>query len=279
MRYPCVAGQFYPLEKDDLNEAIKRCFLHTYGVGKLPTKGKSNIKAIISPHAGYIFSGPGMSHVFYEIGIRKTADTYFVIGLSHHGFDTCLSSEDFMTPLGVVKNNVKLTKKISEECSIPIDNDAHKDEHSLEVLLPFLQFVKGDVQIVPIIVGFEKYEDLAMKCAMLKKSIAKYGKDVVFLVSSDFTHYGHSYGYAHFSPEKVKEMDMKAVDLIVNGKSKELFDYHSKTGITICGIYPITALLLLIDFKVGKLLKYYTSSEIMEYDKSSSVSYAAISFE
>jgi hypothetical protein len=81
IRRAIVAGQFYPGNKEELIKAIESSFLHKLGKGKLPTNTntKVNLKAIISPHAGYMFSGSCASHVFYEVGICKTPDTYILM--------------------------------------------------------------------------------------------------------------------------------------------------------------------------------------------------------
>ena len=289
MREPMVAGQFYPAGKEELNETIKQCFLHKLGKRRLP-KGEekyekskkinkvNKIKAVISPHAGYTFSGPCMSHVFYELSTVKTPDTYIIIGLSHYGHSTCLSDQDFKTPLGILENNSMLTTKISKKCNIPINNSSHSQEHSLEVLLPFLQFVKPDqeIKIVPLIIGQESLDEIKKIGKLLKETIKDYAKEIIILVSSDFTHHGPNYGYM---PSKdIKEMDMKAINLIKEAKTEELYNYHQETGITICGIYPIMMLLESIDFKKSELLCYYKSTEIMKFDENNSVSYAGIIF-
>ena len=282
MRHPVVAGQFYPKEKNQLLASIKECFLHELGVGYLPNnspnpKSKNNLKAIISPHAGYVFSGPCMSHVFSEIARARTPDAYIVIGVSHYGFETSLSDEDFETPLGVLKNNTELTGLISRSCNIEIRNHNHKHEHSLEVLLPFLQFVKGsEVTIVPLIIGQEDLKKIKELGNTIKSTLSKSGKDVVFLVSSDFTHFGANYGY--YPNEQVEKLDKKAINFILKASTEELFDFYQETGVTICGIFPIMVLLESIDFSKSQLLSYYTSSQIMSMNESSSVSYAAVSF-
>lgn len=280
MRYPAVANQFYPGDKDELISTIKECFLHKLGIQKLPEKKESNtsLKAVISPHAGYMFSGPCMSHAFYEIANAKTPETYIIIGLSHHGFNTCLSDDDFQTPLGVLKNNKKLTKLISDKCRIKIDNNSHSYEHSLEVLLPFLQFVKQgkDIQIVPLIIGRETLNKIKEVGKSLKQALKEH--NIIFLVSSDFTHYGYNFDFTPYEPSKIEEYDMKAIELIKKGKTEDLYNYHTETGITICGIYPIMVLLEAINFTQCTLLSYYKSTDIVKMDQSSSVSYASIIF-
>lgn len=293
MRLPVVAGQFYPARKEELIETIRECFLHKLGKGKLPAlpadnqeiRQEAKLKGIISPHAGFVFSGPCASHVFYEVAVNPTPDTYIVLGLSHHGFETSLSDEDFKTPLGILKNNRALTNQIARSCNIGININSHKHEHSLEVLLPFLQFVKSEksdnIQIVPIIIDQSSLDEIERIGKSLSECLKEYDKEIIFLVSSDFTHFGPNYGY--MPGMSVKELDMKAIELITSGKTKELYEFYMKTGATICGIFPILVLLETLKsaghFKKAELLSYYKSTEMLDYDKSNSVSYAGIKFD
>ena len=115
MRQPIVANQFYEGSREGLLREIKECFLSEFGPGSLPKKrGNDAIKGAISPHAGYMFSGPCAAFSFKAIAESKFCDTYIVIGLSHQGFGSCISLEDFETPLGVVKNDTKLAKEITK---------------------------------------------------------------------------------------------------------------------------------------------------------------------
>ena len=141
IRKPIVAGQFYPADPEALEQELKKSFTHKFGPGSLPGKrtGKK-VYAAISPHAGYFFSGAGAAHVFKEIGEAEFPDTYIILGVNHTGPWTCTSDEDWETPLGTVKCDTELAKKLGEK-GIPIKNPSHHGEHSIEVQLPFLQFV------------------------------------------------------------------------------------------------------------------------------------------
>ncbi|MGD2072865.1 MAG: AmmeMemoRadiSam system protein B, partial [Candidatus Thorarchaeota archaeon] len=151
MRKPIVAGKFYPERRAELEREVK----------KLLSKKKQEVKLAIVPHAGYDFSGKLMGEV---LGMMKEKKTFIILGVNHSGFGEKLafSSEDFSTPLGVVKNNKILGKKIIGKLNGVVDagiNDlSHSQEHSIEVLLPFLQLSQRKFDIVPILLRNLEYE-------------------------------------------------------------------------------------------------------------------------
>jgi hypothetical protein len=311
MRKAIVAGQFYPAKKEELQKQIESCFNNKFGPGDIlklnegASSEKSDIKKInkkikglISPHAGYIFSGACASHGFAELlKIKKEylPTTFVLLGPNHSGYANSsfsLSLEDFETPLGIVKNNKEFGKKLLEKCKsegLIQDELAHKHEHSLEVQLPFLQYIyklkKADFQIVPIVISANKYED----CINLAESISEFFKKVnekskeriCIIASSDFTHFGESYGFKPFSKniqENLYSLDNKAIDEILQFNSKEFYEKAMET--TICGTFGIIILIEILkklDVKKSKLLKYYTSGDII-HDYDSAVGYASVVF-
>jgi len=156
---------------------------------------------------------------------------------------------------------------------------AHLREHAIEAQLPFLQIVLKNFKIVPILISEVKDEDIFILADILKKVLGKDIKNTLFIASSDFTHFGPMYGYVPFKEnisEKIKKMDMEAVEFIKKGDSKGLLDYYHKTKITICGIYPIAITISsLAKQPKGFLLHYTTSGEILS-NYSNSVSYVAM---
>lgn len=264
IRKPIVSGQFYEDNPEELRETIKK-FIDNINIRKEKYTGA------ISPHAGYLYSGQCAA---YSYSLIDDADVYVIIGLNHSGYGSCVSLDDFETPLGIARNDNELGKKLVEN-GIKEDKKAHSREHSIEVQLPFLQYVKRNPVFVPVIVS-EDYERIA---EIIKKTIKETGKKAAIIASSDFTHYGMNYGYFPFH-NKVKEnmykLDMDAINFILNNDVKGFLDYCDKTGATICGKYPIACLMSILN-KKGKLLKYYTSGDIIN-DYNSAVGYAAIVF-
>ena len=277
-RKPIVAGQFYDLGEEGLKEQIKGCFLSKLGPGKLPGNRAKNAVGAVSPHAGYQFSGPAAAHAYKEIGETKIPDVYVILGPSHSGYGTCISMQDWETPLGKVPIDRELGKIISKR--IPANEEAHLSEHSIEVQLPFLQFVNNghDFRVMPVMVSHDiSYSETA---EIIRESLKEAGKKAIMIASSDFTHYGHAYGYVPFTINvkgKIKELDTGAIDAVRKMNAEKFIGYVKKKKATICGALPIAALLKAMDAKRAKLLKYYTSGDVTgDYD--SAVGYAAIAF-
>jgi hypothetical protein len=280
-RQPSVAGLFYPNKKEELIEMIKKCFLDKKGPGELCQKNKDKkTMAIISPHAGYFYSGMCAANGYKEIGETK-ADTYIILGNSHEGYTTCISTEDWQTPLGIAENDKEMTEAIIKE-GIEENNEAHYNEHSIEVQIPFLQFIKEKPKIVPIMIGQEEnYKETAKK---IFNAIKKTKKKTIIIASSDFTHYGPNYDYIPFT-EKVKEniqkMDNQAIEIIKKMDADKFTEHIQIEASTICGAYPIAVCMeicRLDGVKKATLLKYYTSGDVV-HDYKNAVGYASIKFE
>jgi len=284
IRKPIVAGQFYPGSFEELDKEINESFESDFGPATTPGKRTDKeIKAIISPHAGYPYSGPCAAWAYKEIAEAKFADTYIMIGLSHGGYPTCLSLNDWETPFGIIKTNKTLGKELVSK-GIPHNEEAHEQEHSIEVQLPFLQFASRDklnkLRILPITISPDKnYLETAKIIAnAIKKT------NSIIITSSDFTHFGFNYGYFPFKDnlkENLYNLDNKAIDHIKKLDSKNFLYYTEKTGATICGKYPIAATLeitKILGAKKARLLHYYTSADIIG-DYSSAVGYASLVIE
>jgi len=286
VRKPIVAGQFYSEGREDLLEEIRKCFLSEFGIGKLPVVRKSKKRKVVGsivPHAGYVFSGACASHAYYEISKEKV-NLFIIFGTNHHGIGSKVATSqiDWETPLGLCKVDREFVNELLENNVAKLDETAHAYEHSIEVQLPFIQFIQRDFKFCPILLrdlSLEECEDIAEK---LWKVLEK-REDFVIIASSDFTHYGAMYAYLPFV-ENVKEnlykIDGEAIDLILNLEFREFFKLVEGEGRTICGFIPITLLLILMK-KIkanGKLLKYYTSGDILK-DYSNAVGYASIVFE
>ncbi|MFX0066875.1 MAG: AmmeMemoRadiSam system protein B [Candidatus Hermodarchaeota archaeon] len=288
IREPIVNNQFYRGKKEDLLRQIEECFLdERFGVGILPKdikESEEEIIGVVSPHAGYVYSGMAQSHSYAALAATKTCyRSFLLLGLSHHGYFSALSLADWKTPLGVLKNDQELGEALAQT-GIPADERVHKQEWSLEVQIPFLQYVFGDsAKIVPLIISDDMpTSEIAEKIVSVLKDFKS--EKIGLIASSDFTHYGLNFGFHPFNtkeaPTKMKELDGGAIDYLLKFDSEGFLEYIKKTGATICGRKPIACLTEVcrqIGATKAELNCYYTSGDI-EHNYSRAVGYASISY-
>jgi AmmeMemoRadiSam system protein B len=232
------------------------------------------IVGLICPHAGYIYSGPIAAHSFYELAIDGKPDTVVLLGPNHTGYGSGLSlmrEGVWQTPLGEIQVDSATADAILHETSIvDVDPLAHQFEHSLEVQLPFLQFLYGnDFKIVPICFLMQDY-DSAVEVGRALVEVLDATNSVV-IASSDMTHYEPA--------EVAKTKDQAALQAVLDLDAKGFYQTVEAQNITACGYAPITAL---VTYAVGvnakaQLLSYHNSGDITG-DHSSVVGYAAVSF-
>jgi hypothetical protein len=265
MRHPAVAG-FYPNDKAELENTVKS-FLKS-------EKKMENALGLISPHAGYQFSGSVAGKTFASAKTEKR--NFVLLGPNHTGYGSpaSLSRNMWQTPLGSIETDFELIKKIG----LPIDENAHMYEHSIEVQLPFLQILYKNFKIAPLCLQSLQFDDL-------KEIAEKFDANNFYIASSDFTHYGPNYGYDPISGSIEKKLawvrytDKKLIDMICNLQAEKFYNAVVENDYTVCGFVPITLLLLVmknIGAKKGVLVDYKTSYEVHPSD--SFVSYAGIVF-
>jgi AmmeMemoRadiSam system protein B/AmmeMemoRadiSam system protein A len=247
-RQPAVAGQFYPANRADLNNTLKELFSKA-----VPRKKIENIIALISPHAGYIFSGEVAASSYNQLDPEKEYDNIFIIGSSHYiAFDgaSIYSEGDFITPLGKVKVNRELCSLLIKKYDFFSNReDAHSKEHSLEVQLPFLQYrLKKEFKIVPIVIGSQSLDN----CKRIAEALSPYlNTRNLFVVSTDFSHYP--------SYDDACTVDKATSDAILTNSPSALIrsmeKYESK-GITnlatcLCGYTSVLTLMYMTEKKPG----------------------------
>jgi len=279
IRRPTVAGQFYEGDAEALRAQIKNCFLNDIGPKKLPNVNLHNhprsIVGMICPHAGYVYSGPVAASAFYELALDGKPDTVVLMGPNHTGYGSALSLMNegvWRTPLGDVEIDFEMANKITRETSvIDVDELAHRYEHSIEVQLPFLQFLYGNTfKIVPICFLMQDYDSAVEVGRALEEVLA--ASNTVVIASSDMTHY---------EPAKTAAAkDQAALKAVTDMDAKRFYETVETQNITACGYAPITALITYakgVNVKEAKLLSYHNSGDITG-DYSSIVGYAAVSF-
>jgi len=276
VRRPAVAGYFYEADPDALRRRVERCFLDPLGPGSLPKvsrEGPRRIKGLVVPHAGLMYSGPVAAHAYLSLAEDGVPETAIIIGPNHTGWGAGISimvEGSWSCPLGEVEIDSELASKIHREANlVAIDEEAHINEHSIEVQLPFLTYIYGEeVKLVPICMMPQAYE----ACVDLGRAIASAaaGRNVVVIAATDFTHY---------EPQRSAEVkDRKAIDAILRMDAKGLLDVVAEEDISMCGPGPVASMLIAVaswGASKAELLKYATSGDVTR-DYSSVVGYASL---
>jgi len=271
MRHPAVAGQFYAGSEKSLIEQIEKCFKGTLGPGKLPTASQDGPRRIVggvSPHAGYMFSGMIAAHLYARIAEDCLPDSFVILGPNHTGMGTgvAITTDDFQTPLGVAKVDKELARALRKDL---VDEDpvAHYHEHSIEVQLPFLQYLSPDIKFVPICMTFQDYEAAASVGKVIREASA--GRDVVVIASTDMSHY--------VTQGTARKKDNLALDRIKAMDPKGLFDVVRDEDISMCGYGPVMATMVACEGAKATVLKYATSGDV--HPMRDVVGYASVVFE
>jgi AmmeMemoRadiSam system protein B len=283
VRYPAVAGSFYAGSKDALLRQIAVAYGHPLGPGGVPvlSKGPRRIKGLVVPHAGYAYSGPIAAHSYAALAQDGWPEHIVILGPNHHGIGAPLAvcPEDHLTPFGTVTYDSPLGNAIVGGL-IESDAAAHREEHSIEVQLPFLQHLRPEVSFVPIAMIFQEWEVAKDVGATVAKALK--GKDALIIASSDFTHVGANYGQlpprGTTVAEFARRQDAKALEAILKLDAKSLHETVRDHEITMCGYGPVIAMLTAakqLGATEAKLLKYANSAEITR-DTNLAVGYGAV---
>ncbi|MEM1644260.1 MAG: AmmeMemoRadiSam system protein B [Ignisphaera sp.] len=283
---------FYSINKNMLLKEIERLFEdHIRGPGKLPQKGiEGSVETLagIAPHAGYSYSGFCASWFYKKLAESlPKIDVAIILGTNHTGLGGILTTTTYFkkwaTPLGEVEVDIELIEELKKAYT-SLDDDvlAHLREHSVEVQLPFLQYIYTDFKIVPIVVKDVSYDIAYSFAKSLQDVVAKSKKKCIIIASSDFTHHGSVYGYIVFRDnvsENVRNLDMMFIEKILQLDTKGFLNLVRKYDATVCG-YGAIAIVMeyakLLNCK-AELLKYYHSGDITG-EEDIIVGYASIAF-
>ncbi len=260
MRSPIVAGQFYAGTKPALLKQIEQSYTSQHGPGKVPRlkAGPRKIIGLVSPHAGYMYSGPVAAHGFSRLAEDGRPGSFVIVGPNHSGAGSGVSMMDagkWSTPLGEVQIDEELAEgiKLASEI-IDVDPVAHEYEHSLEVQLPFLQHLFGEVKMVPICMMLQDARTAVEVGDAIAKASA--GRDAVVIASTDFTHYE--------TQESAMGKDKKVIDKILSMDPRGVVRTVDEESITMCGYGAVAAMLQAakkLGAKRAELLKYATSGD------------------
>ena len=263
IREPVVAGQFYPGSPGQLKSMIERLVDEKVV--------KEDLIGVVLPHAGYPYSGPVAGATISRVRFK---DTFIIMGPSHTGMGkpfSIMTEGTWKTPLGEVQIDSELGKQLLASSSyLEEDPLAHQSEHSIEVQLPFLQYFKPDIKIVPIVLAHASgavYKEIGKGVA---RTIKASDKGVVIIASSDMTHYE--------SLESAQRKDTQAIEAILALNEDELLRRVQELNISMCGYAPAVSLISAakeLGAKTAELVRYQTSGDTTG-DYSSVVGYAGI---
>ncbi len=290
IRKPIVSGQFYPAAKHAAEHAINECL-----AVKIDTRGLNLPKTILAgivPHAGWICSGAVAGDVFQAIQSTTKVDTFVLFGAVHRyglGEAAIFDEGEWETPLGRIAIDSQLARELLAETKlIRSDPNAHLSEHSLEVQVPFIQYLFPKAKILPIMVPPGRFApDIGEETA---RAIEKSGKQAVCIGSSDLTHYGPNY---NFTPHGIgaegirwamEKNDAGLLSLIEKMDATGVLEYASKTQ-SACGAGAISATISAAKTQKSemvKILRHTNSFEVLskKYGDmgADSVGYASVIF-
>jgi len=278
-RQPVAAGRFYSANKETLSKDVAQLFSTCTN-----SPAYNNVRAIISPHAGYVFSGKTAAEAYSSIRDRSSYKNIFLIGSSHimaFRGASVYSSGDFITPLGKVEVNREIAEKLKSAGRL-FNNpeDAHKQEHSLEVQLPFIQHhFSNNPKIIPIIIGTSDTQEIKNIAEILRPWFTP---ENLFVISSDFSHYP--------SYRDANEVDRITAESIISGNPQKFLTtiksnaekHISGLATSMCGW---TSGLLLMHLAEGnsqlefKHIGYSNSGDSFYGNKDEVVGYQAIVLE
>lgn len=275
-RKAVFAGQFYERSKEELTFQLRKLFENSSAPNK-----KDIPQAIISPHAGYMYSGQVAASAYNQIPEQENYKHVFVLASSHqfHFNGAAIYTQgNYETPLGVVEVDKVLGKNLLKASDVFLDKpEAHESEHSLEVQLPFLQYNLGNnFKLVPIILGTNKQEDCKKLAAALKPYFTR---ENLFVISTDFSHYP--------SYENANKIDLLTAQSICKNDPEELLEtldqnksfLFENLATSLCGWTSVLTLLYLTkggDYEYTQI-DYQNSGDANIYgDKKRVVGYWAL---
>lgn len=274
-REPAVAGQFYPSSEIELRSVLKSFFKHAH------VTQQNNIRAIIAPHAGYMFSGQVAASAYKTLNPSNEYQNIFIIGSSHHvSFNgiSIYNQGGYITPLGEVEVNQELANQlINENKYLMYWPPAHSKEHGIEVQLPFLQYhLHHPFKIIPIIIGTHAPETINILSDILAPW---FNNDNLLVISSDFAHYP--------SAHDAQVIDKQTLDVIKQNDPQLLIQHiNNKTqynipnlATSLCGWTSVLALLYLTrgkNYNISPVAYNHSGSNTPYGDKHRVVGYYGV---
>ncbi|HOE91743.1 MAG TPA: AmmeMemoRadiSam system protein B [Candidatus Cloacimonadota bacterium] len=269
-RIASFAGSFYPAAADELDSLIDRFF---QGIHQI--QNDSQLLGLIVPHAGYVYSGQSAAYAYKHLQDRDIKRV-FLIAPSHRGGQTpfsVLRYDKLKTPLGDLQVETSIVEALSKDSSFYFNAFYDRQEHSLEVQLPFIYKVLPQAQIIPVVFNQQTFDNALWLSEVLDPFICDDLEHNLIIVSTDLSHY--------YQAEIAEKMDFQAIELIRQLDSQQFFDEVKIGAIEACGFGGILFLMEMakrLAFKKTTLL-HYTHSGQVTHDNIQVVGYASLSFE
>lgn len=276
VRPSALAGTWYPGDPQALLHQVDGLLAQADSATP-----EGRVRALVVPHAGYAYSGPTAAAAFARVR-DQTYRRVLVLAPSHHGDFHGLSIADvdaYATPLGRVPADLDTINRLRRSPLVGADPWAHRQEHAIEIELPFLQrAIAPGWTLVPVLVGRLEPNDYLALADLLRPLV---DEGTLVVVSSDFTHYGAGFDFQPFppddrAPERIRALDEGAIAYVSARDGPGLLDYQARTGITICGYRPLALLLHLLPADARVETIAYATSGALTGDWRRSVSYAAL---
>jgi AmmeMemoRadiSam system protein B len=263
-RQPVVAGQFYAGNATQLRSDMAKL---------LPHHGRTlrSVTGIVAPHAGHIYSGSIAAKIFSVIDLPERI---LILGPNHQGVGAGVAlypEGEWITPLGPIQINSRLNSFLKQH--VPLlqeDAVAHNSEHSLEVLIPFIQYLRPDATISAICLGHGDFDAVRSIGEGITAALRAYGREVLIIASSDMTHYE--------SADSARRKDGHAVDKMLNLNPEGLLQVCKNDRITMCGVIPAAVMLVAargLGASHAELVAYGTSGDVTG-DERQVVGYASL---
>jgi AmmeMemoRadiSam system protein B len=267
LRYPAVAGQFYPADPDELRAEVLGFLSQPASTEPTPLRALG----CIAPHAGYMYSGHVAGAVFAAVDVPTRCIVLCPNHTGQGGPLAMMSEGAWQTPLGDVPLDSELGAALKQRFpALQEDSAAHRVEHAAEVELPFLLLRQPHLSFVPIALGTGQFEILEQLGTALADVIAAQSEPVLIVASSDMNHYESD------SVTRVK--DHRAIERILTLDPRGLFDVVTQQNISMCGFGPAVAMLTAarqLGARSAELVKYATSGDVSG-DRNMVVGYAGV---
>lgn len=242
IREPAVAGQFYEHTRDGLYDQLTQLFQRPLGPGGVPPQraaGPRQLNGLVVPHAGYPFSGPIAAYAFAALAIDGPPGVAVLLGPNHRMIGPALAvapHDSWVTPFATVDVDVELRTALESRMpALEADRLAHRQEHALEVQLPFLQMLSPVPSILPIAIGDTDEASMLQLGEAIVEAVRATERDAVIIASTDLTHYE--------PPRLATERDIPVLRAMCQADPVGLLSHVESTNHSMCGAYPTAAML------------------------------------